>query len=205
VRLLIPVTFAVVPSLRRFGGKKSDLKVVFSLLCAEIEKIPENRRKSLKIRFTGEAQTQILGLRLPSLTADTGEKYVDSLPGSINHYQKTRRGAKRRGGFFDNRLGTRGPKKKSGLQKSRFLLCSDDFVVRADFFDRHTPACESFRSVGWLDCNVQWRLAGALLRVVYSRWFGLVACAQASEKQFKFRRITSENGTIAKRYYCHRY
>jgi len=78
VRLLIPVTFAVVPSLRRFGGKKSDLKVVFSLLCAEIEKIPENRRKSLKIRFTGEAQTQILGLRLPLLTADTGEKYVDS-------------------------------------------------------------------------------------------------------------------------------
>jgi len=100
VRLLIPVTFAIVPSLRRFGGKKSGLKVVFSLLCAEIEKIPGNRQKSLKIRFTGEAQTQILGLRLPSLTADTGEKYVDSLPGRINHYQKTRRGAKRRGGFL---------------------------------------------------------------------------------------------------------
>ena len=129
------------------------------------------------------------------------KKYVDPRPGRINHYQKTRRGAKRRGGFFDNRLGTRGPKKCPGLQKSRFLLCLDDFVVHADFFEWHRPACGSFRFVGWLDCNVQCRLARALLRVVYSRWFGLVACALASEKDSNFaesrqRTVQAQNAII---------
>jgi len=78
VRLLIPVTFAPEPSLRRFGVKKSDLQLVFSLLCAEIEKIPESLGKSPKIRCTEKPQTHSFGLRRPSLTTDTGEKYVES-------------------------------------------------------------------------------------------------------------------------------
>ena len=35
VRLLIPDTIAAGPRPRRFGVKKLDLKIVFSLLCAE--------------------------------------------------------------------------------------------------------------------------------------------------------------------------
>ena len=65
-----------------------DLEVVFLLLFAEIEKNPENRRKSPKIRCPGEAQTQILGLRRPLLTADAGEKYVDPPPGRLTIIKK---------------------------------------------------------------------------------------------------------------------